>query len=254
MYLDLNNSWQRDYREPIMEGLRRHNALDLDAVFCWGWRRGKMFKRRRKRVIVLERGYIGDRFYWTSIGLDGLNGRATFPDYPDDGGERFARMGALSCWKPEGSYVLIIGQVRGDAALAGRDLDPWYADTAKRAAALYGLPVRFRPHPESERRGGWSPVPGCETDTGPLADALAGAAVVVTWNSNTGVDAMLAGKPAVAFDSGSMAWPVAGHALGDPANPDREKWANALAWKQWSMDEIRSGEALEGVVRELGNG
>ena len=142
MYFDLSATWHREYRDALVVGLRRHGALSLDAVACWGWRRGQLFKRRRKRVLVLERGYIGDRFYWTSIGLDGLNGRATFPEYPDDGGARFARMGSLAPWNPDGSYVLLIGQVRGDAALAGRDLDPWYADTAKRAAALYGLPVR----------------------------------------------------------------------------------------------------------------
>lgn len=81
---------------------------------------------------------------------------------------------------------------------------------AEQAADVYGLPVRFRPHPmEQRRRGFLRQVHGCETDRGPLADSLAGATVVVTWNSNTGVDALLAGKPTVAMGEGSMAAPVA---------------------------------------------
>lgn len=240
------------HRQALEEGLRRHNALGLDAVACWGWRAGKRHRQKGRQVLVLERGYIGDRFYWTSIGLNGLNGRAEFPEYPDDGGARFAKMGVpLLPWNPVGSYVLLVGQVRGDAALQGRDLRPWYAETAKRASALYGLPVRFRPHPNELRRGIRTAVPGTETDTGPLAEAIAGAAVVVTWNSNTGVESMLAGKPTVAMDQGAMAWPVAAHELGGQANPDRQAWANALAWKQWSLDEIRSGDALVGIVEKL---
>ena len=38
---------------------------------------------------------------------------------------------------------------------------------------------------------------------------------------------------------------------GEPANPDREAWAHALAWKQWSLDEIASGDALVGIVEAL---
>jgi hypothetical protein len=94
-------------------------------------------------------------------------------------------------------------------------------------------------------------VPGTEQDTGPLQDALARAAVVVTWNSNTGVDALLAGKPVVALGEGAMAAPLAARELGGRCDPDREAWAHALAWKQWTLDEIRSGDALVGVVEDL---
>ncbi len=239
------------HRKALEAGLRRHNATGLDAVACWGWRSGKRHHRAGRNVLVVERGYIGDRFYWTSLALNGLNGRGTFPDYPDDGGRRFRSMGRLAQWNPSGDSVLLAGQVRGDAALQGRDLSGWYADTAKRAEAVYGLPVRFRPHPVEVRRGYCHEVPGTELDTGPLDEALSRAAVVITWNSNTGVDALLAGKPTIAFDRGSMAWPVAGHAIGEPCSPDREQWAHVLAWKQWSLDEIASGDALVGIVEVL---
>ncbi len=56
--------------------------------------------------------------------------------------------------------------------------------------------------------------------------ALAGARAVITFNSNTGVEAVLAGKPTVAIDEGSMAWPVTAHEIIDyPKEPNRLTWA-----------------------------
>ena len=50
---------------------------------------------------------------------------------------------------------------------------------------------------------------------------------------------------------GAMAYPVASRRMGVPSSRSREKWAYDLAWKQWSLDEIRSGEALAGIVEIL---
>lgn len=242
---------QRQHHEAVEAGFRALGFEDRNLVVCWGWRGGKRHYAAGKNVLVLERGYIGDRFKFSSVGLNGLNGRATFGETPQDDGERFHKFGVLKPWNPAGEYVLLIGQVHGDASLQGRNLAPWYVDTAQQAAALYGLPVRFRQHPRERERRIIRKVPGTVTDTGSLEEALAGAAVVVTFNSNTGVDAMLAGKATVVFDSGAMAWPVAGKALGEEANPDRQSWAYGLAWKQWAVEEIASGEALRGIAEVL---
>lgn len=242
---------QKLHKEALIAGFRRHDALGLlpRAMACWGWRNGKRFARND--VLICERGYIGDRFYWTSIGFNGLNGRAEFPEYPDDGGKRFERIGVpLKPWNPTGDSVLLVGQVRGDMSLRGKNLVPWYAETAKRCQEVYGLPVRFRPHPMEVRRGRATSVAGFETDKGELSESIERAAVVVTWNSNTGVESMLAGKPTVCHDIGSMAYEVAAHGIGEVCTGEgREQWAHRLAWKQWTLDEIRSGDALEGVVR-----
>lgn len=248
---------QREAETLIRAGLKRLAATTLgtNVVVCWGWRAGRQWRRLGMDVLVLERGYLGDRFAYTSIAWNGLNNRANFPDYPPDGGARFASMG-LTLARPRcyenGQHVLLVGQVSGDMSLGGRNLSPWYAETARDAALAYGLPVLFRPHPEEVKRKRRTIVPGYQTDTGTLTDALAGAAVVLTWNSNTAVEALVAGVPTVCCDAGAMAWPVAGHHLGDLTRWEaREAWAHALAWKQWRAEEIASGEALVGVVDRL---
>lgn len=231
---------QLAHAQAMREGLARHGVKrNPHFVAVWGWRAGLAYRNAGREVLVLERGYLGDRFAWTSIGWNGLNGRATFPEYADDGGARFRSMGlSLADMRSGGDYVLIAGQVPGDAALAGRNLQPWYEQQARND---WGLPVKFRPHPLAHKRGPVRPVAGAAMDRSPLPEALRGAARVITFNSNTGVDALVAGVPATCDDAGSMIHGVT----------DRERWAHALAWKQWSLAEIRSGVALEGVVGRL---
>lgn len=237
------------HREILARGLRAHGLdvilsdydgrlrADTQHVACWGWRLGGALRARGHSVLVMELGYLGDRLAWTSLAWNGLNNRGAVPAPVDDGGARFARHFGhmLKPENPDGGYALIIGQVPGDASLRGRDLRPWYAEQAARHGQH--MPVYFRPHPEAIKLGHGFDVPGAPIMDGPLADALAGARVVVTYNSNTGVDAVLAGKRATAADKGSMIWDYT----------DRETLLSRLAWRQWTRQEIESGEALAHV-------
>jgi hypothetical protein len=129
----------------------------------------------------------------------------------------------------------------------------WYVARALEAAERYGLPVMFRPHPMALKiNKKQQNVPGCKTLNGSLSDALARARTVITFNSNTGVDAILAGRHTVVTDEGGMAWPVAAREVGGACYSGwRVLWAHMLAWKQWSMREIENGDALVGIVNEL---
>lgn len=215
----------------------------FDAVACWGWRLGqRLMNRGFARVFVLERGYVGDRFEWTSIGLNGLNGRARFPTL-DDAGDRwdshFAEL--MSPWKyrPDG-YALIMGQVPSDCAVRDINFRSWVRSAAGQLGKRFAHDrIKFRPHPMA---------PNVRADVrstlGSLADDLAGASLAVTFNSNSGVDAVLAGVPTVAVDRGSMAYPVAAHTVAEEdRRPDRTAWAHAIAWAQWLPRELESGEA-----------
>ena len=84
-----------------------------------------------------------------------------------------------------------------------------------------------------------------------LQSALDGASHVVTWNSNTAVEAVIAGVPAVSMDIGSMAWDVTGHEPGEVATPDRLELAARLAWKQFTMAEMASGYCWDVVGQRI---
>lgn len=216
------------------------------VVACWGWCVGAPLRTRGREVLVMERGYLGDRSEWTSIGWNGLNGHARFSPMRDTG--RFETLFAQQWreWDSTGDYALLIGQVDGDSSLHGMAFADWAEKTASEMR-IFGLPVKFRPHPEAVARKQRATFGGAETLFGSLADALRSARVVVTFNSNAGVDALIAGKPTVALHSGSMAWGVAATAMRIQAEPDRAAWAGQLAWNQFSLDEMRSGFAWEHV-------
>jgi hypothetical protein len=244
------------WREAFAKGLERHGwkvrhteSYDgpTDLLVMWGAKRRDVAERARKEgadVCILERGYLGDRFNWTSVSFGGgLNGRAQFrinpqvfdrcrwqrqvPHYP-------------SAWREEdGGRALIMGQVPGDQSIRGMDFSKWVTDTTAELSRL-GYQPRHRPHP-GDRRGFRSPVIPLEAD-------LASADLVVTWNSNSAVDAVLAGVPTVAMDRGSMAWPVTAHEIGKAIiRPDRSEWLARLAWKQYSLQEMESGFCAEAV-------
>lgn len=235
---------QQTHATAMAAGLARHGIRSVvthrapqtgpgDTVICWGWRHGQEHFNRGARVLVMERGYIGDRFNWTSLAWDGLNNRGQMP-VVDDSGERFRRYFShtMHSWNPKGAYTLICGQVPGDMSLQGRDLHRWYEQQAEHFDSVY-----FRPHPLAHRREAPRPVRGAPELQGPLDEALAGASLVITWNSNAGVDAILAGKPTHVEDCGGMAYGI--------DETTREKWAHRLAWRQFTLEEITSGLAWE---------
>jgi hypothetical protein len=254
---------QPSWGGPFIEGLRRHgwqaevsNSVErCDLFVLWGARRTALMDKARARgaeICVLERAYLGDRFQWLSVSFGGgLNGRATFRG-PFEDGTRWDRHFAhlMQPWqaRPEG-YALIMEQVPGDTAVTNVDLPHFYQRA--RLALQDHMPVKQRPHPNVSPRNGQVAI---DAARGSLAQDLAGARCVVTWNSNSGVDAVLAGVPTIAMDKGSMAWAVAGHALEIPPTPDRSAWAHRLAWCQWSKDELASGACWDAIGREMVDG
>lgn len=249
---------QTSWGGAMARGLQRHgwsgtvgmNPGRCDLLVMWGVRRIDLIARQKNsggEVCVLERGYVGDRFAWASVSFGGgLNGRGEFSGPFEDGSrwrQHFAHL--MQPWRRlDNGYALIMQQVPGDAAVLRADLPRFYTDAESAFAPLRH--VRIRPHPNAHPRDGDASMAAAKAS---LAADLAGAAVVVTWNSNSAVDAVLAGVPAIAMDRGSMAWDVAGHALAMPPMPDRMAWAHAMAWKQWQKDEIASGECWERVSK-----
>lgn len=218
-----------------------------DVVVTWGWKHGLHVAKvvGSENVLVLERGYMtaknGDtRFRLSSLAWGGLNGRGSF-HAPDDGGERWRNLyGDLPDESTDGDYALVCGQCAGDASLlTAGDINEWYATTTETLIDA-GYRVVFRPHPQSRIA---TPVPfGAEQSTNKrIEDDIAGAKVVVAYNSNSLTDAALAGKQVIAGDVGAMAWPITQGA-------DRQEWAHRMAWTQWDLNALRSGEAWEHIL------
>jgi hypothetical protein len=250
------------WASAFASGLRKHGWSAImrddyqpcDLLVKWGVRDQKVIQIQRKsggEICILERGYIGDRFKWTSVSFGGeLNGRAEFRGVRSDP-ERFDRhfSGLMKPWDRKAGYALLIGQVPGDMSIAHTNIGVWYRTSAERLKQQ-GWQVKFRPHPVSVQRGiAYAPPAGVTPIGGSLAAALAGAGVAVTFSSNAAVEAALAGVPTIACDPGSMARAVASPSVSEALiTPDRSRWAHELAWKQYTAEEMASGDCWAAVT------
>ncbi len=221
-----------------------------DVVVVWGFRLAqRVASHHSGPILVAERGYI-DRHAYTALGWDGINGRARF--VLNDDPSRFLSLfeSRLKPWRNgSAGYALIIGQVFGDAQIQGVDIHAWYR---KVGISLYraGWDVCFRQHPVETERGARLPdLPFAKVVNGSLDDALAGAGIVVCYNSNTAVDSVLAGVPVHVEDKGSMVYDLGSHDL-SIIKPDRERRLSQIANLQWSVDELASGEAWQ-VIKSI---
>lgn len=255
------------HAEALMRGIRRHGitasqghynrAAGADIAVIWSWRQMGVIvdaSARGAHVLVMERGFLQPREQWCSLALDGFNGRGQFAP-AKDGGVRWRRhfAGRMEPWRADGHYELVIGQLPGDSALMGCDIDGWVRKTCTHLLKQ-GQKVIYRPHPLAKgmRRSVRDLPAGVTVHTGPLFEAFAHARRCITYNSTTAVEAVLAGLPTVADDRGSIAWDVTGHELDDPPRtPERAYWCHDMAWRQWKLEELADGSAWEHVKQCL---
>ena len=205
------------------------------------------------RMLIFERGHVGDRMNWTSVGWDGLGNRGRYARV-EDGGERW-RKHWVHLWEPwttRHGTAVVLGQCAGDASLYGlkEGIESWatqQCQTLKQA----GYQVRYRAHPNMKRRGAlFCPATAQPSPNERLTDDLRWASLAVTYNSTSGVEAVLAGVPTVTMDEGAMAWAVSGHTIFDRIQPERDAWTQWISWTQYTLEEIRNGffwTYLEGV-------
>jgi len=219
------------------------------AVVITGMRgKGRVIRDDYERigvpVIVIDYGYlarVSGMASWESghwqVGVGGLNRPPSF-ECPAD---RFDALNIAVKPKGKGKIPLVLGQHVGDPShgLDGKEMAAW----AQWLCDSHG--ARFRPHPDSP-----DVEVAAERATGPLADVLAGASAVYTLCSTAGLDAILAGVPAIAAMPDRACWgSLSGPKL--PSVAARRALCHRLAYGQWTLDEMRSGLAADFVMRNL---
>jgi hypothetical protein len=204
--------------------------------------RGAIVKAQKEKnldTLIIETGYLNrgaGKHHHYSLGFNGINGRADFrnKNSPPD---RAQKLGITPKDWRNGDYILLCGQVPWDASVDFSNHVEWLHKTSRAIFLRTSREVIFRPHPLCKL----NPIPGTVHSTRPLESDLKDAFCCVTFNSNTGVEAVLDGVPTFAFDEGSMAYAVSSHTLNDidkPLRPDRQQWLNDLCYAQWRPDEF----------------
>ena len=240
-----------------IRSIHSYKPSDLAVIFGIGkknvpesYPRGNVLYKQKMngaKTIVIEKGYIKrDKYY--SVGFDNLNGRADFniSKMPSD---RWDMLGVeLKPYRDisEGKYLLLCGQVPSDASVQYIDINKWYMDMVARIKSIDDIPILFRPHPLAIDR---TPhIEGTVWSDGTQEEDFEHATAVITFNSNTGVDALIEGIPVYSHDEGSMVYGVSSHQIDRIVHFDRTQWANDIAYTQWTREEMEQGLPLEHLL------
>lgn len=187
----------------------------------------------RRDYYHVDHGYF--RRGWNSysgyyrITRNGLQWSPDSREYPDD---RFKRFGvSLKPWRKSGRHVLVCPVSTAIAGFYGIDAHAWLQAIVQEIQDFTDRPVQIKPKDS-------------ELD---LKTALNDAWCLVTFNSNAAIEALIEGIPV--FVTG----PAAARCMGspdlslidEPRYGDRETMFSALAYQQWTLDEIRRGECWE---------
>lgn len=218
------------------------------------FKRGHVFSEQRRQkldCLVLETGYLNrgnGLSHHYALGWNGLNGRADFRNH-DSPADRAAKLGIALEPRHYGANILLCGQVPWDASCDFINLQDWLLDAVEKIRSVSGANIVYRPHPMAKLPN----MRGCQYSMGkPLIADLLDAHCVVTFNSNSAVEAVIKGVPVFSFDEGSMVWPICNKSwldIENPKFPNRQQWLNNLAYSQWLPAEMRSGEAWHHICR-----
>jgi hypothetical protein len=242
-------------REAFVRGLRAcgfdvqlrppsPNVEPDDALVIWN-RYGhyhdvaSQVQKAGGQVIVAENAYVGvdraDRRRY-ALANGGHNGSGA---WPHGGPERWESLGiALKAWRTDGEHILVAPN--RSFGMPGFIMPPnWERDVVTRLRRVTQRPIRVRPHP------------GNGPPKKPLIEDLVGAWAVVIWSSSVGCEALIEGIPVFC----EAPWWVAKGAaipsiknIDNPDLPDRMPAFQRLAWAQWSVEEIESGEPFHHLL------
>lgn len=160
-------------------------------------------------------------------------------------------------WEPKsydmtGTHVLLDGLSGKYCHWMKMDRFAWIDDTIRAIRSVTDMPILFRPRPSHNPA---PPVPeGTILDTSPLLESLAGSHVVVSHGGNLGCDAVINGRAHIALGP-SPALCLSGTSVAGgskiPSDKNRHRWMKALAYCQYSMDEIADGTMWKWVRAQL---
>lgn len=201
------------------------------------------------KVIVAENGYLSqgggvpkfdvhphgpkpESYYSVSEGWH--NGRGK---WPSGGPERFQALGVkLKPWRTDGTFILVCPN--RSFGIGEQVMQPdWAERCAARLKKMTDKPVRIRPHPGND-----APRMG-------LSEDLKGCWAVVVWSSSAAVHSLLAGIPTyIEAPHHVMKGASARGPLDSPELPDRLPHFERMAWSQWQLREVETGEPFRRLL------
>lgn len=226
------------------------------ALFDANWRAGV-------HTLMLDKGYSRHKApgpvrgweYWR-VAVDAHHPTANLMKVsrPSD---RFDRLGfEILPWRETGQHILLAGSSAKYHEFYGLKEPTTYAkEIVRQLRAITERPIIYRPKPSWRdaveiTKTRFSALP--ET----ILDVLADAWVTVTHGSNACFESVINGIPCIVLGDG-VAKPLSSTDLADVVSPriasdtERHAWACNLAYQQWTLSELYSGEAWTTIKGQI---
>lgn len=228
---------------------RDHDISGFDAAVLWGYVTPcqEIIKRCRTKgipFVFIDLGYWRrERDGYYKVTLNERHPHLYLMKHKMHG-NRFERLGLeIKPWrKPGNGYILLAG-MSGKAAWSYKlGAQEYERDAAAQLSKLTKRPIVYRPKPnwvEAQK------ILNTQFDKKtPLDYALSQAHCVVTHHSNVGCDAILAGVPVLSkVGAASVLQPYDLNMTERlQCDGDRQQWAHNVAYCQWTLKEMASGE------------
>lgn len=223
---------------------------------AWG-----VYRKEKKPVVVLEIGALERGKLW-KVGINGINGSGYFgPTGMDDTRRKKIKIN-INPWKKGDTIVICTQHGSSQQWEKMIPINRWVEEVIYNLRHHTDRPIRIRTHPRFPIRLNLTSknvtiehaksVIGIN-DSINFKNSISDAWAVINWNSNPGVIAALQGVP-VFVGPDSLAAPIGNlnfNEIENPITPDREQWANDLAYTEWTIDEISQGEPLDRLISVL---
>lgn len=166
-------------------------------------------------------------------------------------------------WKSAGDTIVIMGQVHIDSAVISlyeqgySNFYSWVTETIKIIRNHTDRKIFIRPHP-GDHMFDWllenadilnkmyNNISIGNSKTSNIYDDLKDAYCVITYNSNSAVEAVCEGIPIFALNSGSAVYDIAHTDLSQIENLNYNinisNWCNRIAYTMWTDSEVANGE------------
>jgi len=244
------------------------NKGDIDVIWSLLWQ-GRMAGnkpiwlnavKQNKPIIVLEVGALKRNELWR-MGLNGVNGKGSFgPSNNDD--KRAKKIGlTLKDWQHNDGPILLAGQHN----LSQQWNSPthqisWTNEVLSTIRKHTDRKIIIRNHPRCPVIYKNLPdnvvlqTPRRVRDTYDDYDFDVNTSyAVINWCSTPGIEAALNGIPTFTGPY-SLAKPVANldvNNINNPVTPNRQQWLNDLAYIEWSLEELSTGNPLKRLTFNL---
>ncbi len=215
---------------------------ERDCLIIWNRHRysglARQFEAVGARVIVAENGWLNaaDGTKRIALQLGHHNGAGIWYEGPED---RWSPLGIdLKPWRADGAHFLVLAQ-RGIGEAGIAQPRGWAESVASQLRSRTSRQVIVRPHP-----GNHEP---------PLEPDWTRCWAAVTWASGAGIKALIAGIPVFYGLDKWIGAPAALPVTADIERPflgDRLPMLRRLAWAQFGLDEIATGEPFAGLLSE----